>query len=157
MAALLSVRDLAVTFRVSGVDVPAVRGISFALAAGWSCTDDGTLPTTIPTFTFTLSGSTGTIDLTAVGTPTLNMTGLGLVSATFKATSTNTHVITVATGATTGYTPIGAIDVSLSGGDIITINYPSGDSNPVGAGTKLLDVAGTSGESVSVTLSFIAS
>ncbi len=34
MAALLSVRDLAVTFRVSGVDVPAVRGISFALAAG---------------------------------------------------------------------------------------------------------------------------
>jgi microcin C transport system ATP-binding protein len=34
MTALLSVRDLAVTFRVSGADVPAVRGLSFALAPG---------------------------------------------------------------------------------------------------------------------------
>ena len=34
MTALLSVRDLYVTFRVSGTDLPAVRGISFALSPG---------------------------------------------------------------------------------------------------------------------------
>jgi len=102
----------------------------------------------------TLSGSSGTIDLTAAPiayriASTYNLTGKRLIGMILSAPDDNAGTITVATGASNGY-PLGTIP--LEPGEVVVIGQTNKVSTraAVAAGDKILDVSGTSGDVVEI-------
>lgn len=122
--------------------------------------DDATLDgTTSPDVTkvayttVTLSGATGSVDLTAL---TLNglavtLTGLNPRSLKVKAAAANLGDMTVTKGASNGYTGLGgSFSTVLKPGEWVQFGWTLDNATAVGGSVKVLDLAGTSGDSVQV-------
>jgi hypothetical protein len=103
---------------------------------------------TIPIFDAILTGSPPPIDLTAIGTPPVDLTGKRVTLLTLKAKSTNVGPVTVSKGATDGYDIGGTFSVTLLPGQVNTVQGTAG-SDVVGPTKYLLDVSGTEGDTVS--------
>lgn len=106
----------------------------------------------------TLSGASGTLDLTAiplardVGQNT-DLTGKKLVALLIKAPTGNTGPITIADGATNGYLLFGDASgqVTLKPGEMIIKAYQLSSTQAhaaVGASAKTIDISGTSGDKI---------
>jgi hypothetical protein len=102
-----------------------------------------------------MSGGIGTIDLTNVQqlgiSPNVNFTGMKLRAIQVFADAANTHPISIATGATYGYTQAGTIGPLNAGGH--ATHYLPG-TTAVDATHKTLDVTGTGAEGLEVHLVF---
>ncbi len=101
--------------------------------------------------TVTLSGSTGSIDLTSLLLNEVAVTfdGLQPRAIKIKALSTNAGNMTVTKGASTGYTGLGSsFSTVLKAGEWVMFGWTLDNATAVGSGVKILDLAGTSGDSV---------
>lgn len=115
----------------------------------------GTTPsvTAFAGFNKALSAGTASIDLTALtGTngATVNLNGLRVVAIKFKAKGNNTGALTIAKGATNGYTGLGAsFSITLPiGGE--TVFYGVAGAAAVSGTLKVFDLTGTGTDSVDV-------
>lgn len=91
--------------------------------------------------TVTLTAGAATLDLTALartGLPTVDLTGLEILSIMFRAASTNTSAITIVPGASNGYTALG-LGVSLKADCEVLFHIPTGTA--VDSTHKTLDLA----------------
>ena len=110
---------------------------------------DSATSKTVSIFKMTpLVGTTGSLDLTAIGTPPADLTGKRVTLLTLKAPATNTGPITVSKGATTGYDIGGSFSVTLLPGQVNMVQGTAA-SDTVGPTKYLLDVSGTVGDTVS--------
>ena len=102
-----------------------------------------------------LSSGAGTIDLTAVtgtGGMTVDMTGLKVQVLKIKNKTTNANPITIAKGATNGWTGFGsAWTVTLAVGQEVT--FFGNDATPdVSSTVKVLDLSGTGSQVLEVAI-----
>jgi len=134
-AAAVELNQLSVSKQLTGDTVPDLQGDPVDLS-------------------HTLSGSSGSIDLTAAPiankiASTVDLTGKRLIAMILSAPTTNSAVITVATGASNGYT-LGTIRVEP--GETIVIGQTKKVSTraAVAAGAKILDVTGTTTNAIKI-------
>lgn len=103
-----------------------------------------------------LTAGAATLDLTAVATldgRTVNLTGLKLRTLKVSALSGNTHDLTVAKGASNGYTGLGSsFSMTVHAGGQIA-SYDGGNGVAVNSTVKTLDLTGNTTEGVLVSFS----
>lgn len=109
----------------------------------------------------TLSGATGTLDLTAAPLArqpavTTNLTGAKLFAIQISAPVTNVGAITVKQGATNGFPILGSASLAvLNPGDrIILLSSSITPKQAVDATHKTIDYSGTSGDTVKIVAYF---
>lgn len=103
-----------------------------------------------------LSGGAATIDLTSLTTSrgrAMNFTGVKIRTFRAKNPSTNTGTITIAKGASNGYTGFGSsFSIALKPGEEMSF-YDGGNGVAVSSTVKTLDLAGTGSESLQFAVS----
>lgn len=103
-----------------------------------------------------LTAGAATIDLTSVATTrgrTMTFSGLKIRAIRIKALSTNSNPLTIAKGASNGYTGFGsAFSITLKPGQEITF-YDNGAGVAVSGSVKALDLSGTGTEGIQFSIS----
>ncbi len=148
--AVTYVSQVGVVTTLAGVYVsPADATVTSSMNTTAALNSGTTPPATKSSFgTLTLSSGTGTIDLTSLpddnGTPAVvTLTGLRIATMKLRNKSTNANAITVAKGASSGFTGFGsAFSIVLQVGEEVSLLCQN-LAAAVSAGVKTLDVTGT--------------
>lgn len=136
------------------VNTSSAQSVTYLDATALSLTANTGVPaTTVVKFRKTLSGSTGSIDLTSltdVLKGSVSLSGLKVQAIKITAKSDNANDFSVTVGASNGYQLSGSdFKVTLKAGQ--TVLLTGNEQTPdVGGSAKVFDLAGTSGQSIDV-------